>query len=257
MPRFFVGSGQITDTTVTLTGENAHHISRSLRMAAGETVTVCDGAGTDYLCRLTGFRPDCVTAEILSREPSASEPPYTVRVYQALPKGDKLDEVIRKTVECGAGEIIPFESARCIARAGDGKKEAERRVRRQRIAHMAAGQCGRGILPDVRLAIPFEAAVRDAAEAELALFCYEGEGTEPLGAVLEAAGVHGVPGSISVMVGSEGGFSPEEAEAAGRAGMKAVGLGKRILRTETAAVFVLAGLALKWELSNPESSIKS
>lgn len=248
MPRFFVLPGEIGEGEVLLTGENAHHISRSLRMAAGEAVTVCDGAGRDYLCRLTEFRSDCVRAEILSQEPSASEPPYLIRVYQGLPKGDKLDEVIQKTVECGAGEIIPFESSRCVARVGDGKKEPERTARRNRIAHTAAGQCGRGRLPTVRATCPFSEAVRDAAGAGLALFCYEGEGTQPLGEVLAQARAEGVPADVSVMVGSEGGFSPEEAERARSAGMTPVGLGKRILRTETAAVFVLAGLALTWEL---------
>lgn len=248
MPRFFVLPGEIGEGEVLLTGENAHHISRSLRMAAGETVTVCDGAGRDYFCRLAEFRADCVRAEILSQEPSASEPPYLIRVYQGLPKGDKLDEVIQKTVECGAGEIIPFESSRCVARVGDGKKEPERTVRRNRIAHTAAGQCGRGRLPAVRATCPFAEAVRDAAGAGLALFCYEGAGTRPLGEVLKEAQAAGTPADISVMVGSEGGFSPEEAERARDAGMIPVGLGKRILRTETAAVFVLAGLALTWEL---------
>lgn len=194
MPRFFVLPGEIGEGEVLLTGENAHHISRSLRMAAGEAVTVCDGAGRDYLCRLTEFRSDCVRAEILSQEPSASEPPYLIRVYQGLPKGDKLDEVIQKTVECGAGEIIPFESSRCVARVGDGKKEPERTARRNRIAHTAAGQCGRGRLPAVRATCPFSEAVRDAAGAGLALFCYEGEGTQPLGEVLAQARAAGGSG---------------------------------------------------------------
>lgn len=250
MPRFFVDSGQIAAAAakVTLTGENAHHISRSLRMAAGETVTVCDGSGTDYLCRLCEFLPDCVIAEILSSSPSQSEPPYAVSVFQALPKGDKLDEVIQKSVECGAHRLVPFESSRCIVRLGDGKKDRDRTERRQRIALTAAGQCGRGVIPNVSPAVSFSAALREAASAELALFCYEGSGTVPLGRVLSDAHAGGIPRSISVMVGSEGGFSPEEAEQARAAGMTPVGLGHRILRTETAATFVLSCLSLEWEL---------
>ncbi len=248
MPRFFVDSGQIAGSTVTITGENAHHISRSLRMAVGETVTVCDGTGTDYLCRLSDFSPDAVTAEILSQEPSSSEPPYLVRVFQALPKGDKLDEVIQKAVECGAREIIPFESSRCVVRLGDGKKDRERTERRCRIARTAAGQCGRAAIPVVLPSLPFAEALRQAAGADLALFCYEGEGTQPLGDVLDARHRTGIPATVSVMVGSEGGFSTAEAEAARAAGMTPVGLGSRILRTETAAPFVLACLSLEWEL---------
>lgn len=247
MPHFFVDSEQIENRTVTILGEDAHHISRSLRMAAGETLTVCDGAGTDYLCRLTEFLPDRVRAEILSQKPSASEPPYLIRIFQALPKGDKLDEVIQKAVECGAGEVIPFESARCVVRLGDGKRDRERGERRNRIALTAAKQCGRGRIPKVLPALPFREAVKQAADADLALFCYEGDGTVPLGLVTEKRREN-VPQSISVMIGSEGGFSPEEAEFARSSGMIPVGLGPRILRTETAAAFVLACLAMEWEL---------
>ena len=248
MPRFFVDSGQIENRTATVFGEDAHHISRSLRMAAGETVTLCDGEGTDYLCRLTEFLPARVVAEVLSQSPSAPEPPYTVRVLQALPKGDKLDEVIQKAVECGACEILPFESSRCVVRLGDGKKDRERGERRNRIALTAAKQCGRGRIPRVLPAVPFREAVKIAAADGLALFCYEGGGTRPLGEVLEERRRTGLPQSVSVMVGSEGGFSPEEAEAATAAGMIPVGLGPRILRTETAASFVLACLACEFEL---------
>lgn len=249
MPRFFVDSGQIENGVVTLVGEDAHHVSRSLRMAVGETVEVCDGAGNDYTCRLTAFLPDRVLGEVLSCVPSASEPPYTVCVYQALPKGDKLDEVIQKSVECGATELMPFESSRCVVRIGDGKKDRDRTERRNRIALTAAKQCGRGRLPCVLPAVPFDLAVARAAQADLALFCYEGAGTQPLGDVLNAIPQGTLVRSVSVMVGSEGGFSAEEAEAARAAGMLPVGLGPRILRTETAAPFVLACLACKWELT--------
>lgn len=248
MPRFFVDSNQITEKTILLTGENAHHVSRSLRMAVGETVTVCDGAGTDYFCRLTEFATDSVTAEILSRAPSETEPPYRVCVYQALPKGDKLDEVIQKAVECGAAEIVPFESSRCVVRLGDGKRDRERTERRNRIAQTAAGQCGRGRIPLVRAAVSFAEMLQSASDADLPLFCYEGEGTIPLGTVLQAAHEKGIPQSVSIVVGSEGGFSPQEAEFAKGAGLIPVGLGKRILRTETAAPFVLACLSCEWEL---------
>lgn len=249
MPRFFVDSGQIADGTVTLTGEDAHHISRSLRMACGERITVCDGEGTDYLCELTAFLPESVRARVLETVPSGSEPPYLIRVFQGLPKGDKLDEIIRRTVEFGAGEIIPFESRYCVARIGDGERDRRRGERRNRIAAEAAKQCGRGRIPRCLPALPFSEAVGLAAGADLALFCYEGAGTRPLRGVLEqAGGDRSRLRSVSVMVGSEGGFSPEEAEQAARAGMLPVGLGPRILRTENAAAFVLACLCCALEM---------
>lgn len=251
MPRFFVDVSQIEDGIVTLTGDDAHHISRSLRMAAGEQITVCDGNGTEYDCELTAFLPDCVRAQVLESRVADTEPPYRAIVWQALPKGEKLDSIIQKSVECGAAGIALFESERCIVRmkADDRDRKGDRR---NRIALEAAKQCGRGIVPKVESPVPFAEAIREAAKADLALFCYEGEGTQPLPAVVKAYlanAPEGVVPQISVMVGSEGGFSKGEAQLAEKAGMKLIGLGKRILRTETAAAFVLGCLSYEMELS--------
>ena len=100
MPRFFVDVNQISDGEVTLIGDDAHHVSRSLRMAAGERITVCDGNGTEYRCELIDFLPDRVCGRILEQCPSETEPPYRATVWQALPKGEKLDSIIQKSVEC-------------------------------------------------------------------------------------------------------------------------------------------------------------
>ncbi len=252
MPRFFTDPEMIRDGSVALTGDDAHHISRSLRMAAGERITVSDMRGTEYLCELCDFLSDRVIARILESHPALTEPPYYARVFQALPKGEKLDQVIQKAVECGASELVTFESERCIVRL-KGENESKKVERRQRIALEAAKQSGRGIVPKVCPSVTFAEAVKMAADAELALFCYEGEGTVPLSKVL--GNFHktfdltaGDPPRISVMVGSEGGFSPAEAETAVAAGMLPVGLGSRILRTETAASFALSCLVYEFEL---------
>ena len=249
MPRFFVDVNQIEDGWVTLTGDDAHHISRSLRMAAGERITVCDGNGTEYQCELTDFLPDHVRARVLESGETLTEPPYRVTVWQALPKGEKLDSIIQKSVECGACGIALFESERCIVRMKDGDRKGDRR---NRIALEAAKQCGRGMIPKVEPPVSFIQAIREASKADLAIFCYEGAGTETLPRILkrfcgESRGER-IP-TISVMVGSEGGFSKAEAEQARAAGMYLTGLGKRILRTETAAAFVLGCLSYEMELS--------
>lgn len=250
MPRFFVPKEQITETTVTIVGDDAHHVSRALRMAAGEIVTVCDMQGTDYECELTDFLPDRVLARILKTHVCQTEPPYRAHVYQALPKGDKLDSVIQKAVECGASALTTFESERCVVRM-KGENESKKVERRQRIALEAAKQSGRGLVPTVYPTVSFTNALKAAAGADLALFCYEGEGTEPLPQAIKRAlrdwKWEHIP-TVSVMIGSEGGFSPTEAEAASRAGMIPVGLGKRILRTETASGFVLSCLVYALEL---------
>ncbi len=254
MPRFFVDVDQITEREITLLGDDAHHISRSLRMAAGETITVSDGKGTEYHCQLTDFLPDRVVARILESRLCVTESPYRAVVWQALPKGEKLDSIIQKSVECGAAGICLFESSRCIVRVKDGDR-GKKDDRRNRIALEAAKQCGRGVIPRVESPISFDRAVELAAQADLALFCYEGEGTEPLPKILgrfrETLDESATP-TISVMVGSEGGFSESEVARARAAGMQVTGLGKRILRTETAAAFVLGCLSYELELDRAD-----
>ena len=249
MPRFFIRANQIEDGVVTLLGDDAHHISRSLRMAAGECITVCDMQKNEYECELTDFLPDRVLAKILETRQSDTEPPYHAIVYQALPKGDKLDSVIQKAVECGASEITTFESERCIVRA-KGENESKKVERRQRIALEAAKQSGRGIVPAVNPTISFSEMCRRAADADIALFCYEGDGTEPLPVALgkAVAKIDKENPTIALIIGSEGGFSLAEAEKICSMGILPVGLGKRILRTETASGFALACLVYALEM---------
>lgn len=251
MPRFFVSRDQIADGIVTVTGEDAHHIARSLRMAAGEHITVCDGQSVAYDCVLERFDDDqMVTARILGESAIGTEPCFRATLYQALPKGDKFDTIIQKAVECGAGEIVPFESEFCVVRT-KGDSEERKTQRRARIALEAAKQCGRGVLPTVRGTCSFDEMLNLASKADLPIFCYEGDGTLPLKEHLRRARLSGkLPErpTVSVIVGSEGGFSSREAQLAREAGMLMTGLGSRILRTETASGFVLSCLVYEFEL---------
>jgi 16S rRNA (uracil1498-N3)-methyltransferase len=247
MPRFFVPSPQLdlASGKVTLLGDDAHHIARSLRMAVGDTVTVCDMHGTTNTCRLTHIRDDEVEAEIVSSVASDTEPPCRIHLYMAYPKGDKLETVIQKAVELGASRITPFESERCVKRPAPEK--ADRISERlNRIASEAAKQCGRGVLPTVEKPLTFAQMLEEAGEADLPLFCYEGDGTRSLRALI---GGLTCPSSISVVVGSEGGFSQKEADAARARGLRMVSLGRRILRCETAPAYVLSALSFQFELS--------
>ena len=247
MPRFFVTSSQIENGTVTVKGDDAHHISRALRMAAGERITVCDMARQEYECELVSFLPDCVKARILSCTPSQTEPPVHITLYQALPKGDKLDSAIQKAVECGVSRIVPFESERCVVRAKK-ENEAHKTERRQRIALEAAKQCGRGIVPEVCATVSFSQMLEEAGESDCALFCYEGDGTRQIGTLLKEKPAREAK-RLSIVIGSEGGFSLAEAEAARDRGFLMTGLGPRILRTETASGFALACISCILELS--------
>lgn len=255
MPRFFIGEGQIDGDLVTLTGDDAFHISRSLRMAAGEHITVCDGERNEYDCELVAFSGD-VTARIISKRRTAAEPPFFACIWQALPKGEKLDMVIQKSVECGASEIRLFGSERCIVRT-DPAAEDKKSPRRQKIALEAAKQSGRGIIPRVYGAVSFSEMLLSASKADIPLFCYEGEGTLPLGEALKASVSRlgrreGF--TVSVVIGPEGGFSTAEAERASAVGLIPVGLGKRILRTETVSTFLLGALSYEFELGSASSN---
>lgn len=245
MPKFFVRQNQIQDGIIRLCGDDAFHISRSLRMAKGERISISDMQGTEYECELEDFLQDAVLARILVSRRSDNEPPKKIYLYQALPKGDKLDTVIQKAVECGVYEIHLFESEHCVAKS-KADSEARKNERRNRIALEAAKQCGRGYIPVVHETTDFRKAVEQACGADLCLFCYEGESETSLKAALAERGKD--VKSISVLVGSEGGFSLSEASYAIERGAVAVTLGKRILRTETAAAFVLGCLVYEYEM---------
>ena len=232
MPRFFVSKENINEEEriISILGEDAFHIARSLRMAVGDGLTVCDGEGRDYDCTLTKIRDSEVNCEILNVIDCPAEPPYKATVYQALVKGERLDVAIQKSVEFGASAIVPFESSRCIVRM-KGEKEGSKSQRRRRIAAEAAKQCGRGILPEVKETVSFEEMIRLALESELRLFCYEGDGTVAHPELLKEK-----PETIGFLIGPEGDFSPREIEAARAAGFVEVTLGNERLRTETAAL---------------------
>jgi len=232
--RFFVNKTDIYDNTIRLNAEDANHI-RSLRLRPDELFTVCDGEGSDYICRL-GERSSGSTAEIIRTCESQGEPDIKCSVYIALAKGDRLDYAVQKSIELGAHEVIIFPSRRCIIAPGDINKKISRL---QKIALQTAMQCGRGIVPNITAARSFTEAIAQALQAELPLFFYEDEENMHLKQALDK---HDRVGTISLVTGPEGGFEPNEAERAVIAGMTSVSLGPRILRCETAPVAALAAI---------------
>lgn len=223
---------EITENAAFLRGADAHHLAHVMRARRGERVTLCDGRGTDYACAVRAFAPDAVELEILSSMRNVSEANVLVTLYIGYPKQDKLETVIQKAVELGAVRIVPFFSRYCVAAP---KKEEQKNERCRRIALEAAKQSGRGMIPEICMPLTFSAMLADAAQNDAALFCYEAGG-EPLHSRL------GDAKRIGVITGSEGGFSPEEADAARAAGCAAISLGPRILRCETAPVAALAAI---------------
>lgn len=234
MPRFFVAE-QPKNGVLTLRGENAHHAGRVLRLHPGESVTLCDGQGTDFDCTIESVEKESVVCRVQSSHPAETEPRQQLTLFMALPKGDKMDFIVQKAVELGVREIVPYLSKNCVSRPDKTEKKVERW---QKIALEAAKQCGRGYLPAVGAVVSFQQAAERAAQSKTALFFYENERQTGLRDALEA----GVGETVSLMIGPEGGFAPEEAAFAAETGLTSVSLGTRILRCETAPVAALAAV---------------
>jgi 16S rRNA (uracil1498-N3)-methyltransferase len=242
MPRFFLQKEFLTGTSALLTGKAAHHISFSLRMAVGDSLTLCDGEGYEYLGTILHMNGEEVEVGLQSCQKCQSEPFYRAILYQAVAKGEKMDFIVQKAVEYGIFEIVPVESERCIVRL-DRSSAEKKRERWQKIADEAAGQCGRGILPRVHSPLSFEEALDRMVGADLSFLCYEGEKTRSLSSIL-----NGNPQTIAFFVGPEGGISPREVLLASQKNISLCTLGNRILRTESASGFVLSCLSFRYEM---------
>ena len=236
MPKFFIDA--VFGDRAVITGADGAHIARSLRMRPGERLTLCDGRGTDYFCVIQSISEDTVEAVIESSGRSIAEPELFLTLYQGMPKADKMDMIVQKAVELGAGAVVPVITDRCISRP-DEKSARKKQERWEKIAFEAAKQCGRGVLPHVQEALRFGIALREAAEKGPVLFFYEGGG-EALTSILRQP----LYGPVSVFIGPEGGFSPEEAALARESGALFATLGPRILRTETAPLAAITGVML-------------
>lgn len=232
MPRFY--TTQVNDALGVLTGEDAKHITKSLRMKQGDEVVLCNGNNTDYFGVVSAISNEKVEVAIRYSEPSKTEPSLGVHLFQALPKGDKMDTIVQKAVELGAKEITPVLTQFCVSRP-DEKSMNKKITRWQKIAFEASKQSGRGSVPIVHNTISFQTYCNFIqTQKGLHLFAYEKAQVPIQPNFFESQQ------PVSVLVGSEGGFSEKEAAAAEQAGAQPVSLGKRILRCETAPVALLS-----------------
>jgi len=276
MSKYFFAPEDKTGDTVSLHGETAHHLLHVLRLKPGAEVTLCDGACNDYhavLCEPTGrnLRPvEACTFTITSTKPCTTEPPMPITVYQAHPKGDKIESIIQKSVELGAAQIVPLYTAHTLAK-NIGKKQP----RYQKIVASAAEQCNRGIVPEVTEPMKFKDAVanvpprlpfgsNEAPHIWLVALSPSEVGDATLYSMVELAeklnpqlrngfSPPTTPpfeplASLGIWIGPEGGFSPDEVKSLLTAGAYAVSLGPRVLRTETVAPALLSQISLLWEL---------
>lgn len=234
MPRFFINEIP-TDRFFTLTGEDAHHAAKVLRMRSGERITLCDGKGTDYDGVVSEISKDFVSVQILDEHDSAGEIKQKITLFMALPKGDKMEFIIQKATELGVSEIVPFLSKNCVSRPGETTKKV---LRWQKIAAEAAKQCGRGKIPTVSNVLTIKEVARRAPQFGTALFFYEKERENGLKQMLSG----GFSDEIGIIIGAEGGFTEAEADHITKSGFTAVSLGTRILRCETAPITAISAI---------------
>lgn len=237
MHRFFVKPEQIRGDQITIDGEAFKHAVKAVRIRDNELFEVCDGNGYDYHCVIACREKEQLTAAIQDKRPSAGELPYRVTLFQGLPKGQKMDEIVQKNTELGISDVVPFVSAFCVAKLEKPDKVAKKCGRWQRIALEAAKQSKRGKIPQVHEPVAFQRLCEIVADFDLALLAYEHEMDRSLQTALKG---QTQCRHIAVIVGSEGGFSRDEVESLEAAGAKSVSLGRRILRTETAGMALLA-----------------
>ncbi len=239
MKRFFA---EIKDNKVTVSGDEAHHIINVMRMKKGDEFIACVGDETEYLSEITEITETVVYADIKDITRSAAEPEIKVTIFQGLPKGDKLELIIQKAVELGVYEIVPVQTKRAVVKIEEKKKQTKAE-RWNKISASAAKQSGRGIVPEVKTPVSTKEAAEMMKSFDLAIVAYEEETETTLKSVLkESKDVK----TVGIFIGPEGGIDSAEFDILTKSGAKSVTLGKRILRTETAPIAMLAMLMYEY-----------
>ncbi len=244
MYNFFVSSNQKQNDRYFITDTDFNHIRNVLRMKIGETILVSDN-GVSSLCKIEQFEENTVVAKVLEENYNDTNLPIKIHLFQGLPKSDKMELIIQKCVELGVYEIVPVEMARCIMKLDDKKKKSKQQ-RWQAISESAAKQSKRNSIPLISSVLTYKQALEKAKELDLILVPYESKnGMEDTKKALSEikSGM-----SVGIFIGSEGGFEESEIEKALKIGGNVISLGKRILRTETAAITATSMCMLYAEL---------
>ncbi len=247
MYQFFVEPENIIGNRIVITGDDVNHIKNVLRMKVGEEIAVSNGVdGKEYRCEIESIGNE-VTCKLRFIKEDGLELSSQIYLFQGLPKSEKMEFVIQKAVELGAYEIIPVATKRSVVKL-DAKKAINKISRWQEIAHAAAKQSKRRIIPKVESVMTMKQAIDFTSDFDLVIIPYElAEGMEKTRRVIESV----KPGQkIGIFIGPEGGFEEEEISAAVEKGIIPITLGKRILRTETAGLTVLSWIMYQLEEKN-------
>jgi 16S rRNA (uracil1498-N3)-methyltransferase len=243
MPRFFVGNSLQSGDVFTLPDEVTRHV-QVLRLQPGDTVVLFNGVGGEFSAEIISMERRDTQVRVGPFRDIETEPPYRLTLAQGIAGSDKMDWLIEKAVELGATNFVPLTTSRSVVRLS-GERAVRRQAHWQRIVQASCEQCGRNRMPEV-------AGTREIGTWLGSLPKTPGDGElrvllSPRANVSFATLPNTPPlGEVTVLVGPEGGFSSPEEAAALDHGFIAVGLGPRVLRTETAGIAVLAALAARW-----------
>ena len=250
MFQFFLDEPVAFGDTVRIVGDDAHHISRVLRLKTNDRIRVSASDGGSFICEITDFGDGFVLCDAVETSEN-TELAARIRLFQAIPKGERFDTIVEKCVELGVHEIIPVKMKYCVAK-WDGKKVASKVKRYNAIAYAAAKQSKRSIVPEVREPVGLtDACAYAQGLGGTLLIPYENkEGMASNSAAFEAVASFG---DISIFIGPEGGFAEEEIKLLSeQKNAHTISLGRRILRTDTAAITSVAQVMMRLEMMDNE-----
>ena len=231
-------------------GSDFNHIKNVLRMREGDEFLVSCG-GVSHLCKLEKLGDGELSALIIEENYQNTDLPIKIVLFQGLPKSDKMELIIQKAVELGVHSIVPTEMARCVVKLDDKKKKSKKE-RWLAIAESAAKQSKRSEIPEVCDVLSYDEALKKAAELDLLLVPYESK--NGMRDTKEALSQIRSGMSVGIIIGAEGGFDDAEIKKAESAGGRIISLGRRILRTETAAITAAAMCMLYAEMNLNEEN---
>lgn len=252
MQRYFVPENHFTEKRVTITGADSRHIQKVMRMKPSDAIICANNKGDAYLCEIEYLDEDQVHATIKNRLTADPELPIDVTIAQGIPKADKFDAIIQKGTECGAVQFIPFQAERSVAVWKKDKKD-KKRLRLEKIAKEAAEQSHRRFIPEIGDPMNLNQLITFSASFTNKMVAFE--------ETAKAGAQAGFPTLLSKMgkgdqllavIGPEGGLTSDEARRLEAHGFILCGLGPRILRTETASIYLLSAISYHFELFNCE-----
>lgn len=252
MPKFFVNNEQVNDENIHIIGDDVNHIKNVLRMKIGDTFNICNNESLEnYIVKIDSFEQKEIICKVQEKIETFTESNVKVHIYQGLPKADKMELIIQKSVELGVQKITPVEMKRCVVKL-DGKDKVKKLDRWQKIAEVAAKQCGRDIIPEICNVKNIKEIADEFSGYDIVLLCYENEKNVFLKSVLKSLNVtenlkDDKNLNIAIIIGPEGGIDISEVEFMEQRGAKVVSLGNRILRTETVSLSLLSIIMYEFE----------